>query len=64
MLLVRIFGNVGQMEAEGLAKATEFNFALTLVGQFAKVMVVEKIFALDDGNKNTPGKSPLVVHYF
>ena len=38
MLLVRIFGNVGEMEAEGLAEATEFNFALMFETEFERLL--------------------------
>ena len=38
MLLVRIFGNVGEMEAEGLAEATEFDFALMFETEFERLL--------------------------
>ena len=38
MLLVRIFGNVGQMEAEGLAKAAEFDFTLMFETEFERLL--------------------------
>lgn len=38
MLLVRVFGNIGQVEAERLAKATEFDFALMFETEFERLL--------------------------